>query len=314
MELKGISFFRHVAENLYMVEGDGKALFPFCHSYLYDGDEFIAFDPQCGKGRLKLAMKNLEKSISDIDFIYNSHFHLDHTAMNAFLKRKSNAEIMIHEADRIALDDLDVYVKRYGMTDNKLEPEWRELLKNLGFKAGIVDRTFKDGEILPGGFQVIHTPGHAPGHCCFYKSEILISGDIDLTTPWVGNLSSSVADYLNTIDKLKKFEIKLVLPGHRQIVSEKIPERLESFRQRFINRETKILNALPSEPITLDDFTKQLFQSYSESQRKQPEHTQAQFALHFGIISTLNYLKHLETLGKVQNIVQNGQEYWVRLP
>ncbi len=297
-----------------MIEGDGNALFPFCHTYLYNGDPFIAFDPQCGKFRLKKAIQQLGKNISNIDFIYNSHFHLDHTASNSFLKRKSNAEIFLHEADRLALEDLDEYVKRYGMTDKKLEAEWRELLKNLGFKGATIDATFEDGEILPGEFQVIHTPGHAPGHCCFYKSEILISGDIDLSTPWVGNLSSNVADYLRSLDKLMKLKIKLVLPSHRLPVFENIPQQLKSFRDRFIKRETYILNVLPSQPITLDDITKKLLYSYSESHRKQLENRQAQFTLHFGMISTLNYLKHLETLGKVQSIVLNKREHWVRLP
>lgn len=308
-----ISFVKQVADHLFMVKGEGNAFFPFCHTYLYDGEVFIVFDPQCGRLRLRRALKKLGKDYSSIDFVYNTHFHLDHTGSNAFLKKKSNAQILIHEADLSALESLDEYVKRYGMTDKKLEQEWSETLKVLGYREKTIDRTFIDGQVLPGDFQVVHTPGHAPGHCCFYKSEILISGDIDLAAPWVGNLTSSVGDYLRSLDKLKILEIKLLLPGHRQIITENIPERLESFRQRFIKRGHKILNVMPSEPITLSQLTEKLFQTFSEAQRQQVQQTQVQFSFHFGKISTLNYLIHLETLGKVQRIEQDGQERWQKI-
>ncbi|MHA1276904.1 MAG: MBL fold metallo-hydrolase [Candidatus Helarchaeota archaeon] len=291
-----------------MLEGNGGAVFPYCHCYLYDGDELIAFDPQCGKVRLAQGLTYLEKTYSDIDYIINSHFHLDHIGSNAFLKHKSNAQLLIHEADRCALEKLDSYVERYGM-DKDLEQEWRATLRRIGYKEVIPDQTFSDGDILPGGFQVIHTPGHAPGHCCFYKSEVLISGDMDLTSPWLGNISCNVADYLNSLEKLKKLKLKLILPAHGQPISVNIPEKLEAFHQRFIKREEKIYQLLPTRPISLSDIAKRLFQTFSKTQRTR----QAFFTFHFGKIACLNFLIHLEVLGKVQRIVKNGQELWQKI-
>ena len=44
-----------------------------------------------------------------------------------------------------------------------------------------VDRTISDGEVLPycGGIQIIHTPGHTPGHVCLFHitSKTMIAGD-----------------------------------------------------------------------------------------------------------------------------------------
>ncbi len=245
-----------------------------------------------------------------MDFIYNSHYHFDHSGSNSFVKKNSNAKILIHEADRIALENFDAYVKRYGMTDKKTEADWRELLKTSGFKEIIVDKTFKDGEILPGEFQVVHTPGHAPGHCCFYKTEIMIAGDIDLSSPWVGNLSCSVADYLKSIEKLLKFKISKILPGHGLPAFKDIPERLKSFRQRLLTKVNKLYNLLPDNPTSLEDITKLLFDSFSEKLQKQLKHRQAQFAFHFANISNLNYLKHLELQGRVERILHGVQEFW----
>ena len=48
--------------------------------------------------------------------------------------------------------------------------------------SGKVDRNLRDGEELPlydGGVEVIHTPGHTPGHLSLFvrKEKLLIAGD-----------------------------------------------------------------------------------------------------------------------------------------
>ena len=50
-----------------------------------------------------------------------------------------------------------------------------------GFPAVPVGETFTDGQVIPfaGGIEVIHTPGHSPGHASFLHqaSGVLITGD-----------------------------------------------------------------------------------------------------------------------------------------
>ena len=306
-----ISFFKPVTDQLYVIFGEGNGIFPFCHSYLFDdGAVLILFDPQCGRKRLRLSLQQLGKTLVDVDYIFNSHYHFDHSASNAYIKKKSGAKLLIHEADRMALESFDDYIQRYGMIDKKLEAEWRKLLKDLGYREVIVDETFIDGAILPGEFQVIHTPGHAPGHCCFSKSGIIISGDFDLTSPWLGNLTCDVADYLKSIDKLLKHKISTLLPGHGLPAFKNIPERLEKFRERLLTKINDLYHLLPDKPALLEDITKLVFDSFSEKLQKQLRHRQAQFSFHFANISNFNYLKYLESQSKVKRILQDGQEFW----
>ncbi len=268
----------------------------------------IAFDPQCGKARLKKGLAHLGKTLSDIDYIINTHYHFDHIGSNTYVKRRSNAQLLIHEADRIAIEDFNAYVARYGMPD-ALEQQWRAALRMMGFKELAPDSTFSDGDLLPGQFHVIHTPGHASGHCCFYKSEILLSGDIDLLSPWLGNTSCNLADYLDSLERLKGMNIECLLPSHGQPVFKNIPERLEAFHQKFLNREEKLYWLLSSEALSLPQITTQLFNTLSDSQRNR----QGLFTFHFGKISCLNYLIHLESLGKVEKLVKDGGEYWKKI-
>lgn len=102
-----------------------------------------------------------------------------------------------------------------AMTEN-LKKNYRK------FKA-TVDKTIADGEILPfcGGITCIYTPGHTPGHMCYYleKSNLLIAGDIlqvsdgslvkcpDFTILDKESLTAS-------LKKLSQFKIEMIVCYH----------------------------------------------------------------------------------------------------
>ncbi len=92
----------------------------------------------------------LENRGLGLDFILNTHHHLDHIGGNIELKKKYKCEILgnLNDQNRIP-----------------------------GFTVGLKDgEEFTFGELK---LQVIHTPGHTLGHICFYCKEenILFSGD-----------------------------------------------------------------------------------------------------------------------------------------
>ena len=68
--------------------------------------------------------------------------------------------------------------------------------------------------------RVIHTPGHSPGHCCFYESErgYLFAGDLiyrgclDAFYP-----TTDPIEYLNSVSKVCRLDIQQILPGHHQL-------------------------------------------------------------------------------------------------
>ena len=68
--------------------------------------------------------------------------------------------------------------------------------------------------------QVVHTPGHSPGHCCFYEPErnYLYSGDLI----YKGSLDAFYPTtdpqlFYQSIRRIRKYKIKKVLPGHHQL-------------------------------------------------------------------------------------------------
>ncbi len=70
------------------------------------------------------------------------------------------------------------------------------------------------------GFEVLATPGHTPGHCCFYLPDegILFSGD-QLFAGSIGRTDLPGGDYQTLMDSMDRKVLPLddeveVLPGH----------------------------------------------------------------------------------------------------
>ena len=87
---------------------------------------------------------------------------------------------------------------------------------------GKVSETFRDGERYDLGnriIQVIHTPGHSPGHCCFYEPDrkYLYSGDLvycgclDAFYP-----TTDPIQFKESIHKIQAFPVERILPAHHQ--------------------------------------------------------------------------------------------------
>ena len=110
-------------------------------------------------------------------------------------------------------------------------------------------QTFADGDELQVGrtrLQVIHTPGHTPGHSCFYfpEHDILYLADIDLTPfgPWYGDQTSDLNALLDSLQRLEDFQARVYLTAHGQGVfsGEEAKAALVRFKQVILDREAEI--------------------------------------------------------------------------
>jgi len=82
-----------------------------------------------------------------------------------------------------------------------------------------------DGDVLEVGdykLTAVLTPGHTPGHMCYWLEEqgIMFTGDhvlFDITpniTSWP-KVKNSLGSYLESLKAIQKYDVKLALPGHR---------------------------------------------------------------------------------------------------
>ena len=229
-------------------------------NWLYINDEVQAII-ETGMDEEGLQGLDCEK----IDLIINSHHHLDHTRGNNLFPR---AKIMIHEleADILKSDDLFISYNSLDLWDELMPGAdvW-EAFEEVGFNG--CNRSFKpfdtsrtvekitDGQVLDFGTvkaQVLHTPGHSVGHCCFWfpEEELLFSSDICLTKagPWYGEHLADPDEMIRSIDRIIDLKPRRVVSSHIHEVIEEPSARLLEFKQRIIKREERVYNYLCAHP------------------------------------------------------------------
>ncbi len=100
-----------------------------------------------------------------IKYIFNTHYHADHTNGNAKLKKMTHSKILIHNLDVNSLRKMISLIK-IGTGNFSLSPYPDIIIeKEINFEVGKIT------------FKIIHTPGHTPGGICFYAEGNLFTGD-----------------------------------------------------------------------------------------------------------------------------------------
>lgn len=88
---------------------------------------------------------------------------------------------------------------------------------------GTPTRLLEDGDIIDLGNRKIialHTPGHAPGHLCFWEPEreALFTGDLaykDILFAWFP--STDPTAYLHSLEKISALPAKTLFPAHHSL-------------------------------------------------------------------------------------------------
>lgn len=132
-------------------------------------------------------IRALGRPLSDLTTIILTHAHRSHLGGLAALKRLTGATVYAHEweADIIAGERRAQSVS--WLPQDPLVTWHYQIGNNLGLSSHPpckVDRYLRGGEQL-GSLEIIHTPGHSPGHLAFYHRghRVLFTGDAVVTSP-----------------------------------------------------------------------------------------------------------------------------------
>jgi glyoxylase-like metal-dependent hydrolase (beta-lactamase superfamily II) len=125
--------------------------------------------------------------LGDLKRILLTHQDLDHIGSAEALVAATGAEVFAHAADapyiqgekRLVKMDAARFEERLKGLPEKLRDQARLMISSLPTVK--VTRLFRGSEALAlhGGIDVIPTPGHTPGHVCYYVRalELLVAGD-----------------------------------------------------------------------------------------------------------------------------------------
>src|SRR3954468_11489535 len=129
-----------------------------------------------------------------------------------------------------------------------------------------VDRALADGDTIDGTefrLEVLHTPGHAPNHLCFFLDEerILFTGDTilgDMYSVVSPKTGGDMAKYLATLERLKKMRLSKIAPGHGDVIEEP-KARIDEYLQHRLGREKQIIAILRKHPAKIREIVATLY-------------------------------------------------------
>lgn len=280
------------------IPGENRGKYPFCHSLYIDGAG-ILIDPASDRDRLKRL-----RDESGVREVWLSHWHEDHFM---HLDLFEEVPLLISEQDAPQLSALELFLDGYGIEKENHRQVWRDIIINqFHFQPRKPARFLKGGQQirLKGlSIDIVPTPGHTPGHLCFFFQEpgVLFLGDYDLTAfgPWYGDRNSSIQETISSIKRLKKIPATIWLTCHETGIFEEDPGDLwDQYLAVIDYREQRLLDFL-NQPRTMADIV----DAWIVYQR--PREPKEFYALTEEMIMQ----KHLDLLVSNSTVVKEGESY-----
>jgi glyoxylase-like metal-dependent hydrolase (beta-lactamase superfamily II) len=287
---------------------------------LSDEDGAIIIDAGCGwperYRRLVEFLASHGFAPADVHTVVLSHAHPDHMGAMPFLLEEASPTIFIHPLElELAADPrllnqsfdmcyiTDYYLERLGDAD----PASFDILDYFSslcpMGSARATRTIGEGDVLSlagRDFEVVHTPGHAPGHLAFYEraTRRLLSGDlVGAVVAWYCPSGGGATGYLESLSKLERLDIDVILPSHGDDITD-VREAIDRTRGVLLARESRITEMLAEGEKSLLELTDALF---PESTRMFP-----------GLQITDSHLLRLEEQGAIERREREGMPFFIK--
>ncbi|MDO4540800.1 MAG: MBL fold metallo-hydrolase [Syntrophomonadaceae bacterium] len=198
------------------------------------------------------------------DIIVNSHGHIDHYVFNHCFP---DSRILMHAGDHAIAQSTEAYLNEFNISTLAPDPAWCEIYAQaVRHYPTRIDGQIHDNQWFDTGhvrFQVLHTPGHSPGHCCFFFPEqgFIFSIDIDFSTfgPWYASVSCSLSELLASIDRLADIKPDYYISGHgAPFIRDEVQKRLLAYRDTIFQRQRRVVDVLYKGKNDIEDMAHDL--------------------------------------------------------
>ena len=175
---------------------------------------------------LKKALKKKGFQLSDIKHVFLSHIHFDHAGA-AWCFADFGANIYVHPAGAKHLASPEkLYNSAKMIYGDRMQELWGEM--NPIAENQILTPAHGENIVLGDTtFTAWHTPGHAVHHIAWQVGENLFAGDVagvkikgGVVVPPCPPPDINVEDWLNSIELMRKLDIKRLILTHFGAVNE----------------------------------------------------------------------------------------------
>ena len=274
---------------------------------------------------LEAGMRECGSHPAEITQLVITHVHPDHYGMSGRLKQISSCEVIMHEreAEMIAsryfsprglTDEMQQYMGEHGVPELKAPEMSRGSMDMLDkVQPAAADRKVHGGETLRAGdfeFEVIWTPGHAPGHICLYEPnrKMLFSGDhiLPTITPNVSMHAQTsgdpLGDYIHSLETVAALDVEHVLPAHEFDIKE-LKRRVNEIYDHHRERLDEMLRCV-RDAATAWDVAGRVQWATGTLDEFEP------FMQRAAVGETLSHLEHLFQQERLSKVKRDGKIYW----
>jgi glyoxylase-like metal-dependent hydrolase (beta-lactamase superfamily II) len=273
--------------------------------------------PEC-LDAMRSSLAALRVDLGRTDF-FVTHCHSDHVGLVSELKTEGSQIYLsptdaAHILDPALWADMAVAARMHGFPDAEAGVD-RHPGRRYLFSGRPQFTHLREGDALPIGrytFRCVATPGHTPGHLCLYEAEvrILFSGDhiLDTITPNIsgwGREGDPLGEFLESLDKVAAYDIRLILPGHRNLIGDH-RRRIEELKEHHRCRTEEVVGILGQGSQTAYQVASQMTWNIACARWEGFPVPQKWFATG----EALAHLLHLERAGQVTRSWRDGTAYF----
>ncbi len=299
-------------------------------SYLIEHDSgFVMVDPGWNHPdswqALTSGLAHCEIPLEAVTGIVVTHVHPDHHGQSGKVAERTGAWVGMHPAEDAFLavrgaeamrNGIEWYLRWCGAPASHLD----ELVTSRQHTAQVgpmvrADRLIEHGDTVdaPGlRLRAVWTPGHTPGHLCFYDEnrDVLLTGDhiLPRITPNVSSYdmtSNPLTDYLASLESLRGIQPAEVLPAHEYRFTDldsRLDDLTEHHRERLAEAERGLV-AAGSAGTTA-------WQAATGVTWSRPWAELASFQRQAAIGEVLSHLRYLQAHGKAAEADVDGVGIW----
>lgn len=274
-------------------------------------------------------LREVGVTFSDIRRLLVTHVHPDHYGLAGRIKEVCGAQVIIHQRER------DFIRSRYLEPEQLLERLAAWLTENgvprdemldlrssaMPVRAFVVpvepDAVLWGGEVLDFGlykFEVFWTPGHSPGHVCFYDrtQRIILTGDhvLPTITPNVSyhpqQMGNPLGDYLASLQRLEPLAVDEVFPAHEHAFKD-LRGRLREIAHHHHERLEEMLAIIGAGRATAYDVASRVVWTIGTYDSLSPWMQRA------ALSETLAHLEYAVQEGKLRQTKEGGLVWYERV-
>ncbi len=210
---------------------EARTLPPATHTnaMLVGSSELVAIDPgsplpEAQRRLAEIVNEEAQRTGGRLCGIWLTHHHEDHVGGVEALRRQFDVPVWAHASTAARLAE-----------------------------SGLrIERRFEGGELVtlagspPLRIRVLHTPGHASGHLCFFEERTLtlLCGDMlsGYGTVVINPPDGSMIEYLDSLERMAGLGARVILPSHGTMMRD-ARKALTAARKHRLWREERVFDA-----------------------------------------------------------------------